>query len=103
MWVGDKVYFRSDRDGEFNVYSFDPATKKIARLTKHADFPVVNASAGAGKIVSERAAYLHRREAKRGCDPRLKVGVPAALVESLPRFAKGNKFVRGGSISPSGA
>ncbi|HKS24753.1 MAG TPA: PDZ domain-containing protein [Thermoanaerobaculia bacterium] len=103
MWVGDKVYFRSDRDGEFNVYSFDPATKKIARLTKHADFPVVNASAGAGKIVYEQAGYLHLLDPKSGSDARLKVGVAADLVESLPRFAKGKKFIRTGSISPSGA
>ncbi|HEY6138611.1 MAG TPA: PDZ domain-containing protein [Thermoanaerobaculia bacterium] len=103
MWIGDKVYFRSDRDGEFNVYSFDPATKKVARLTKHADFPVANASAGAGRIVYEQAGYLHLLDPKSGSDARLKVGVAADLVESLPRFAKGKKFVRGGAISPSGA
>jgi tricorn protease len=103
MWIGDKVYFRSDRDGEFNVYSFDPSTKKIARLTRHADFPVLNASAGAGKIVYEQAGYLHLLDPKSGSDARLKVGVAADLVESLPRFAKGKKFIRGGSVSPSGA
>src|SRR6266545_718994 len=45
-WFDGKVVFRSDRDGEFNLYTFDPATKKIARLTQHADFPVLNASTG---------------------------------------------------------
>jgi tricorn protease len=103
MWIGDKVYFRSDRDGEFNLYSFDPSTKKVARLTKHTDFPVLNASAGAGRIVYEQAGYLHLLDPKSGSDARLKVGVAADLVESLPRFAKGKKFVRGGAISPSGA
>src|SRR5207244_11995594 len=28
MWVGDRVYFRSDRAGEFNLFSYDPATKQ---------------------------------------------------------------------------
>ena len=23
MWIGDTVYFRSDRDGEFNLFAFD--------------------------------------------------------------------------------
>ena len=27
MWVGGKVFFRSDRNGEFNLFSFDPASK----------------------------------------------------------------------------
>jgi tricorn protease len=103
MWAGGKVLFRSDRDGEFNLYSFDPATKKIARLTQHADFPVLNASAGAGKVIYEQAGYLHLLDPKSGSDTRLKVGVAADLVETLPRFVKGKKYLRGGAVSPSGA
>ena len=64
MWLDGKVYFRSDRDGEFNIYSYDPATKKIAKLTNHSDFPVVNATAGGGKIIYEQAGYLHLLDPK---------------------------------------
>ena len=39
MWLGDRLYFRSDRDGEFNLYAFDRATKAVTRLTTHADLP----------------------------------------------------------------
>ena len=59
MWIGDTVYFRSDRDGEFNLFAFDRATKAVTQLTEHADFPVLNASAGGGRIVYEQAGYLH--------------------------------------------
>ena len=72
MWVDGKVYFRSDREDEFNVYSFDPATKKIARLTQHGDFPVLNASAGAGKIIYEQAGYLHLLDPKSGGPTRVR-------------------------------
>ena len=27
MWIGDTVYFRSDRDGEFNLFAFDTKSK----------------------------------------------------------------------------
>jgi len=50
MWVGDALYFRSDRDGEFNVYAFDKRGQSVKRLTKHTDFPVVHAASGGGKI-----------------------------------------------------
>jgi tricorn protease len=103
MWVDGKVYFRSDRDGEFNLYSFDPASKKISKLTNHNDFPVLNASAGGGKILYEQAGYLHLYDVKSGSDSRLKVGVAADLVETLPRFVKGKKYIRHVAISPSGA
>ena len=39
MWIGDTIYFRSDRNGEFNIFSYDPKSKAIKQLTQHADFP----------------------------------------------------------------
>ena len=53
MWIGDTVYFRSDRTGEFNIFAFNTKTKQIRQLTKHDDFPVLNAASGGGKIVYE--------------------------------------------------
>ena len=40
VWVGNTVYFRSDRDGEFNVYAYDIASKQVKALTHFTDFPV---------------------------------------------------------------
>ena len=34
MWIGGKVYFDSDRDGEFNLHSFDPATGEVRQLRR---------------------------------------------------------------------
>ena len=31
MWVGDTLYFRSDRDGEFNLYAFDAKGRRSNR------------------------------------------------------------------------
>ena len=31
MWIGDTVYFRSDRDGEFNLYAYDPKDRRRSR------------------------------------------------------------------------
>ena len=103
MWVGERLFFRSDRDGEFNLYAFDRATKAVTRLTFHADFPVVNAQAGGGRIAYEQAGYVHLLDPATGASTRLKLGVAADLVELRPRWAKGAKWIRGGSLSPSGA
>ena len=50
MWIGDTVYFRSDRAGEFNLFAFNTKTKQVRQVTKHDDFPVLNAASGGGKI-----------------------------------------------------
>jgi tricorn protease len=103
VWVEGKIYFRSDRDGEFNLYSYDPAVKQVNRLTKYADFPILNLSAGGGRIIFEQAGYLHLFDPRTAGDQRLHVGVAADLLETLPRFVKGKKYLRHPSISPSGA
>jgi tricorn protease len=103
MWMGDMLYFRSDRNGEFNIYSFDPKTKAVRQLTTHTDFPVLSASAGAGKIIYEQAGYLHMLEVKSGNSTRLKIGVPADLPETRPRFVKGYRYVRHFALSPTAA
>jgi tricorn protease len=59
MWVGNAVYFRSDRNGEFNLFAYDLATRKVEQLTRHQTFPVLSASAGGGHIVYEHAGSLH--------------------------------------------
>jgi tricorn protease len=103
MWVGSRLFFRSDRDGEFNLYAFDRATGAVTRLTSHADFPVVNAAAGGGRIAYEQAGYVHLLDPATGATVQLKLGVAADLVERRPRWAKGVKWIRDGSLSPSGA
>ena len=61
MWVGDVVYFLSDRNATTNLFSYEPRTKQVAELTRHDDFDIMSASAGPGAIVYEQAGYIHLR------------------------------------------
>jgi tricorn protease len=103
MWIGEKIYFRSDRNGEFNLFSFDPKSKAIKQLTNHSDFPIIKASAGDGKIIYEQAGHLHIFNPETARSKRLSIGVAADLQEVRPRYVKGSKYIRSGSISATGA
>lgn len=102
MWIGDQLYFRSDRDGEFNLYQYDAANRAARRLTWHTEFPVQNASAGGQSIIYEQAGYLHLLDPRSGRSDRLQLGVAADLLELRSRWAKGGKWVRNYSPSASG-
>ncbi len=104
-WLNGTVYFRSDRNGEFNLFAYDPQSKAIQQLTHFYDFPVISLNVGGGNLVFERAGYLHRFDRNTGHSQRLKIGVAADLPETRARFAKGKgvKYVRNSHISPSGA
>ncbi len=94
MWIGETVYFLSDRDGEFNLYSYDRNSKTVTRCTHHDAFPIASASAGAGKIIYEQAGWIHRFDPHERESHRLKIGVAADLAETRPRYASGAKHIR---------
>lgn len=103
VWIGGKIYFRSDRNGEFNLFAYDTKSKEIEQLTNHKDFPVVNASGGAGRIIYEQAGKLHVFDPATRSSTRLRIGLATDLPEVRDRFVKGSRYIRNASLSPSGA
>jgi tricorn protease len=103
MWIGGMLYFRSDRAGEFNLFSFTPGTNAVRQVTTHNDFPILRASAGGGKIVYEQAGYLHVFDPATSATRRLVIGVPSDLRETRARFVKGSRWIRNAAVSPTGA
>jgi tricorn protease len=103
MWMGYKIYFRSDRNGEFNLFSYDVASKEIKQLTNFSDFPVINMSASSGKIIFEQAGYLHIFDIATVSSNKLTIGIATDLQELRPRFVKGGTYIRSTDISPSGS
>ena len=102
MWIGDTLYFLSDRGGEFNLFSYRRGSKQVAQLTRHDDFPIESASAGAGRVIYEQGGRLWVFTPSSDEPKRLKIGVAADLAETRPRYVSGAKYVRGADISPSG-
>ncbi|MFC1724528.1 PDZ domain-containing protein [candidate division KSB1 bacterium] len=103
MWEDGMVYFRSDRNGEFNIFSFDLKTEGIQQLTDHKDFPVLNASAYKDKIIYEQAGYLHIYNISTLKSRKLTIGIAADHQEVRSRYVSNSRFIRNTSISPSGA
>ena len=103
VWKGNKVYFRSDRNGEFNLYSYDPASKAVNQLTKFDDFPVSSLEGTGDQIIFSQAGYLHVYTSANENTSKIKIGIAADLLDHRARFVKGDQYIRTGNISPSGS
>ncbi len=101
QWLNGKVYFRSDRNGEFNIYSYDPANQEVQQHTSFEDFPVLNINANGDKLIFEQAGALHTLNA--GGSQTIPLNFKTDLLELRSRFVSGNNYIRGAHISPSGA
>ena len=103
MWMGATIYFLSDRNGEFNLFSFNPATKTITQLTQYTDFPINSANAFGNNIIFEQAGKLHIFDTGNGTTKTLQIGIAAELTELRPRYVKGAQNIRSAYISPTGS
>ena len=103
VWKGNNVYFRSDRAGEFNLFSYDVAAKTVNQITKNNDFPVSSLEGSNEGIIFSQAGYLHVYNPANNNTSKLKIGIAADLLDQRDRYIKGDQYIRDGDISPSGA
>lgn len=100
VWLDGLVYFTSDRNGEFNLYSFDPRSTAIEQLTRYEDFPVLNLNDGDGRLVYEQAGTLHVFDRPTRNDRRLVIAAGSDLRETRPRYVSNADYVRAVAPSP---
>jgi tricorn protease len=102
MWVGNTVYFLSDRNHTVNLFSWRLDSKQVTQITNHDDFDIMTASAGADAIVYEQAGYVYLVDAKSGQAKRLNIEVRGDLPWARPQFKKVAGMIRNATLSPSG-
>jgi len=102
MWIGNTVYFISDRNFTANLFAYHLDTKKTEQLTKHDDFDIQNASAGPDAIVYEQAGYVHLFDPKTGQTKRLDIDVKGDLPWARPQMKRVASMIRGAALSPTG-
>lgn len=98
IWLKGMIYFRSDRNGELNLFSYNTSSKTVRQLTDFTDFPVLNASGGNGKIIFEQAGYLHQYDPVLESNKKITIGINTPAAELALRRVDGKKYVRSADI-----
>jgi tricorn protease len=101
-WLGDTVYFISDRDGIANVWSYDTATKALTQRTRFIDYDVKSLDAGGGVVVFEQAGYLHVLDPKTNKTEQLNINASGDFPWMMPRFEDVASRMANISLSPTG-
>jgi tricorn protease len=103
MWVGDKIYFLSDRNGPTTLFCYDRGTKKTTELVKNSGFEMKNASAGPGGIVLEQLGSIKLYDTAKNKLDDVPITIAGDFPEVREQFKKANPFISSASISPTGA
>ncbi|HVF22626.1 MAG TPA: hypothetical protein VM941_06115, partial [Pyrinomonadaceae bacterium] len=102
MWIGNTIYFLSDRNHTTNLFAYNVNNKQVTQLTRHDDFEIMTASAGADAIVYEQAGYIHLVDAASGKARRLDIQVAGDFPWARAQFKKVVSMIRNSSLSPTG-
>lgn len=102
MWVGDEVYFASDRDMTMNIFVFDTRTGKTSKVTDFHDYDVKFPSTDGKTIVFEQAGYIWRLDPSTKQYARVPVRIASDDVYARPVSRKVSGQLTSASLSPDG-
>ena len=103
MWVGDRVYFLSDRDGPTTLFAYDPASKEVKRVLD----PEANDIKSAVRLRRRdrlrpvrHAAPVRPEDREVPADPGARRGRPARRAAEVEKV---NKSIQKAGLSPTGS
>ncbi|MFP4548421.1 MAG: S41 family peptidase [Fidelibacterota bacterium] len=104
MWIGDKIYFSSDKteNRRLNLFSINPVTKERKQLTFHEKFDVGMPSEGGKKIVYELGGSIHLYDIEKAKTQKLNIQILSDAPETRPALVKVTDRIQDFNISPCG-
>jgi tricorn protease len=104
VWVGDTVYFLSDRNGPVSLFAYDTKTKQVAEVVHSDGFDFKSISAAPDAIVIEQFGSIKVLDLATHAVKTVDVTVAGDLPEVRPHFASVKPDrLRSFGISPTGA
>ncbi|HVE72556.1 MAG TPA: PDZ domain-containing protein [Thermoanaerobaculia bacterium] len=104
VWVGDTIYFTSDREnGRLNLWAYDLKSKQAKKVTNHADYDVLWPSGDRTSVVYESGGWLHRFDHATQKSERIPIRVYGDFRNTLPYFKNVKDNIESYGLSPTGA
>lgn len=103
MWIGDKIYYSSDKDDTLNLYSYDPKTKKTDQLTHSTKWDVRwPGTDHKSRIVYESDGELNIFDIATGKSQAIPIQVPTDALAMRPSRVPAAGQIEWSGISPKG-
>ena len=103
MWIGNAIYFTSDRDGTLNLYSYDLASRETTQLTDSDTWDVRwPGDDGANRIVYELNGELEIYTIDAGTSRAISITVPGDGLAMRPARVSAAGLIEDAELSPKG-
>jgi tricorn protease len=102
IWVGDRIYFLSDRNGRFSLFAYDLKSRQVREVVPNSGMDFKSASAGPDAIVYEQFGSLNLYDLKTGRTRRIPITLAGDLPTIRPSFERVARSIRDAGLSPTG-
>ena len=102
MWIGDEIYFASDRDKTMNLFVYNTKSGQTSKVTNFTDYDVKFPSCFGNTIVFENGGYIYKLDASTKKAEKVSVTLAADNVYARTELKDGADYVTAASLSPNG-
>lgn len=102
MWIGDEIYFISDRDHWMNIFVYNTKTGATSKVTDFREYDVKFPSTDGKLIVFENAGYIYSLDPSTKNTSRIPIQLDAEGVYARPEKVNVSGLVTARSISSKG-
>ncbi len=102
MWIGDTIYFVSDRGHTLNLWSMPTSGGEARQLTRFDDFDILWPSAGKDALVFEQGGWIWRFDPATAQASKIDIRVGGDQPQALPAWKKVAAQIESFDVSPHG-
>ena len=105
MWVGEEIYFASDRDMIMNLFAYNTSTGETRKVTRFTEYDVKFPSTDGKTIVFENGGWLYRLNPATGDYNKITVTLAGAddIYGRTERRTLGSEDINAVSAAPDGS
>lgn len=102
MWIGDEIYYISDRDRTMNLFVYNTKTKQTAKVTDFTEYDIKFPSSNGNTIVFENGGYIYKMDASTKKPVKVNISLSSDNIYARSEIKNGSGYIKAASLSPDG-
>ena len=102
MWIGEEIFFISDRDRTMNLFVYNTATKKTEKVTNYTDYDIKFPSTNGEVIVYEQGGYIFKFDARTRKAEKVSITLNSESIYARKEMKNVAGNLTSASLSPDG-
>ena len=102
MWIGEEIFFLSDRDRTMNLFAYNTKTKETSKITNYTDFDIKFPSFHGTTIVFEKGGYIYSLDTRTKQAKQVNISLTSDNVYARTVHKAGAGYLSEASLSSDG-